>query len=208
MTETKIKSRNAIKGILFDFDGTLTQPGALDFPAIKQEMDCPKETPILEFIEMQAPDSRARLNKILETKEEQAAAESTPNRGAEELLLALLHRGIPMGIITRNSLISVSRSLEKFDDIKMKDFTAIITRENALPKPHPDGVYKAAGQMGLPASELMVVGDFRFDVMAGNAAGTYTVLLTNGGKSVMAPGDPVPDHVVNSLGEILEIISF
>ena len=28
-----------IKAVLFDFDGTLTQPGALDFPAIKRKLD-------------------------------------------------------------------------------------------------------------------------------------------------------------------------
>ena len=28
----KIRGQNPIKGVLFDFDGTLTYPGALDFP--------------------------------------------------------------------------------------------------------------------------------------------------------------------------------
>ena len=40
-----------IKGVLFDFDGTLTRPGALDFPAIKQELGCPADQAILEYLE-------------------------------------------------------------------------------------------------------------------------------------------------------------
>jgi len=28
-----------IKGVLFDFDGTLTLPGALDFPSIKERFE-------------------------------------------------------------------------------------------------------------------------------------------------------------------------
>ena len=60
--------------------------------------------------------------------------------------------------------------------------------------------------MGLLTSELMVVGDFRFDVMAGNRAGALTVLLTNKGKSSMAPEDREPDYVVDCLEDILEII--
>jgi phosphoglycolate phosphatase-like HAD superfamily hydrolase len=60
--------------------------------------------------------------------------------------------------------------------------------------------------MGLAASELMVVGDFRFDVMAGKAAGACTVLLTNGRPSVMTPGDPAPDYTVACLEEILQLV--
>jgi phosphoglycolate phosphatase-like HAD superfamily hydrolase len=81
-----------------------------------------------------------------------------------------------------------------------------MTRDDSLPKPHPDGVHKACERMGLAASELMVVGDFRFDVLAGKAAGACTVLLTNGRPSVMAPEDPEPDYTVTCLEEILQIV--
>jgi len=204
--EMKIRTQNRIKGILFDFDGTLTYPGALDFPAIKLEMGLPEDKPILEYLETQPPARQASLLKILESKEEQAAEQSTPNIGAEKCLSILKHKGIPFGIHTRNSLNSVCLAVEKFNNITLKDFSAVITRENSLPKPHPDGVHQAAKQMGISTSELMVVGDFRFDIMAGKAAGTLTVLLTNSPKSVMAPGDPTPDYTANYLEEILEII--
>ena len=39
------------KAVLFDFDGTLTAPGALDFRVIKKEIGCPQDMPVLEFIE-------------------------------------------------------------------------------------------------------------------------------------------------------------
>jgi len=41
-----------IKGVLFDLDGTLTYPGALDFPQFKYELGCPEEKPILEYLEI------------------------------------------------------------------------------------------------------------------------------------------------------------
>jgi hypothetical protein len=47
-----------IKGVLFDFDGTLTMPGALDFPAIKREMGCPPDFPILEYLETVPPSAK------------------------------------------------------------------------------------------------------------------------------------------------------
>ena len=195
-----------IKGVLFDFDGTLTLPGALDFPAIKREINCPPEIPILEYLETVPAELKPSLMQILESKEEKAAEESLPNVGAEECLLTLRDKGVLLGIITRNRLPSVRLALERFETVRFHDFSTVITRDDSLPKPHPDGVHKACERMGLAASELMVVGDFRFDVMAGKAAGAWTVLLTNGRPPVMAPGDPEPDLTVSCLEEILQFV--
>jgi len=195
-----------IKGILFDFDGTLTRPGALDFPAIKRELNCPPDIPILEYLETVPAELKPELMKILESEEEKAAEDSLPNVGAEECLLTLREKGVLLGIITRNSLPSVRLALERFESVRLHDFSTVITRDDSLPKPHPGGVHKACERMGLAASELMVVGDFRFDVIAGKAAGACTVLLTNGRSSVMAPGDPEPDHTVACLKEILQLL--
>jgi hydrogenase expression/formation protein HypE len=200
------KEDKRIKGVLFDFDGTLTYPGAIDFSAIKQELCCPPDMAILEYLETIPPGEQAPLMAILEAKENDAARASLPNMGAEKVLSALKEKGLPVGIITRNSMQSVCVALEKFSQTTVQDFAAVITREKSLPKPHPDGVYQAAERMGISPSELMVVGDFRFDVLAGKAAGAITVLLQNSDKSVMAAGDPQPDYTVNHLQEILAII--
>ena len=39
-----------LRAVLFDFDGTLTHPGALDFAAIKREVGCPPDQFVLEWI--------------------------------------------------------------------------------------------------------------------------------------------------------------
>ncbi|MBW2127514.1 MAG: HAD family hydrolase, partial [Deltaproteobacteria bacterium] len=154
-------TRNRIRGVLFDMDGTLTVPGALDFAAIKREIGCPPDIPILEYIESRPEWERPSLFAVLERHETEAAENSV------------------LGIITRNSLCSVEKVLRKFDGICKEDFSAIITRETALPKPHPQGVYMAAEKMGVHLQELLVVGDYRFDIMAGKAAGAKTALLIN-----------------------------
>jgi HAD superfamily hydrolase (TIGR01509 family) len=192
----------AIKGVLFDFDGTLTLPGALDFPAIKKAMGCPLDQLILEFVESQPPDQQAGLMEILEEREDIAARASLPNRGVEKCLRTLRKKQIPVGILTRNRLESVKKSLVQFKEVTIDDFDAIVTREMSLPKPHPDGVIKAAAEMGVSPEELLVVGDFRFDVIAGKRAGASTVLLTNGGESVMAPDDPQPDYTISRLEDL------
>ena len=195
-----------IKGVLFDFDGTLTFPDALDFPAIKRELGCPVDKPILEYIETQPPEHQAKLTKILEKKEEIAAEKSFPNKGSEKCLSVLKDKGIALGILTRNSLISVEKAMQKFKCIKIDDFAAIITREFSPPKPHPDGVLEAARQMGLMPDELLMVGDFRFDVIAGKRAGAPSVLLNNNGTTIMKPGDPEPGYTISHLEELFDII--
>ena len=164
------------------------------------------DEPILEYLETQPPDRRAELMKVLEEKEDMAAEASHPNEGAERCLSVLKNKDIALGILTRNSLSSVKKALEKFKGITVDDFAVIITRDFSLPKPHPSGVYHAARQMSVLPSELLVVGDFRFDVMAGKAAGARTALLTNSGRSGMAPGDPEPDYTLQHLDALLEIV--
>ncbi|RLB43231.1 MAG: hypothetical protein DRH12_03605 [Deltaproteobacteria bacterium] len=191
-----------IRGILFDLDGTLTVPGALDFPAIKQEMGCPPHIPILEYISSRPVSEQDRLYSILERHEAEAAEKSTPNEGAEQFLGALRDRGYKLGIITRNRMPSVEKALSKFRGVKKEDFCAIITRESALPKPHPDGVQKAAKLMGITPRQLLVVGDYRFDIIAGKAAGARTALLRNSG--LLEPElEPLADYKVNNLKELL-----
>ena len=196
-----------IRGVLFDFDGTLTRPGSLDFPAIKAELGCPLDQPILEFLATLPRDRRSALMKILDEMEDRAGDESRPNRGAEKCLSILQQKGFVIGILTRNSLSSVKKALVHFKGVSINDFSAIITRDAVpIPKPRPEGARKAAMQMGLLPSEILVVGDYRFDVMAGKAAGAYTALLTNGKGSVMKAGDPKPDYIVGSLAEIIYIL--
>jgi len=191
-----------IKGVLFDFDGTLTLPGALDFPAIKRVLGCPVEHPILEFIASQPPEHRHALLKALDEEEELAAGASLPNHGAETCVQILKGNRMPMGILTRNSLRSVQRALDQFETVRMEDFVVVVTRDMSLPKPHPHGVLEGARRMGLAPAEVAVVGDFRFDVISGKRAGAVAILLTNGGASVMAPDDPAPDYIIGHLDEL------
>jgi len=171
-----------IRGVLFDFDGTLTEPGTLDFPAIRRALGCPAARPILEFIQsLPAQEERDEALRILDSHEFRAAASSQPNRGAEDLLEFLRARGIRIGIVSRNSLPSILRALENFERIAASDFEVILSRDDPFaPKPSPDGIRAAAERMRAPVGQLLVVGDFIFDVEAGRSAGAITAYVTNG----------------------------
>jgi len=192
-----------LSGVLLDLDGTLTVPGALNFRAIKEEMGCPQDVPILEFIESRPRPQQRRLHEILERHEIEAAKKSVPNKGAERFLHVLLKKGYKLGIITRNRNHSVEIVLKKFNGIRKEDFSVIITRENSPPKPHPYGVEMAAKKMGLSPKELLVVGDYRFDIIAGKAAGAKTALLRNPPLSSGTGPQPLADYAINELMELL-----
>jgi phosphoglycolate phosphatase-like HAD superfamily hydrolase len=54
------------------------------------------------------------------------------------------------------------------------------------PSPHPGGLLKLAAAWNVPASEMVMVGDYRFDLDCGRAAGARTVLVN-------LPDNPWPE---------------
>lgn len=197
--------RNPILAVLFDFDGTLTHPGALNLSEIRQRIGCPSGKPILEFIaalpEKQAVRAMAKLDEF----ELEAAEHAVPNSGAEELLSYLHTKQIRMGIISRNTRASIERALRNFRQIRISDFQVVISRdENILPKPHPQGIFIAAERMKLMPEQVMIVGDYIFDIEAGKQAGALTVFLDN--DCPVFP-DLDCDFRIASLTQIKDIIS-
>ena len=198
MKDTPVRT---IRAILFDFDGTLTRPGSLDFQQLRQELASPVGAPILEYIQALPPDRRRRCLSVLHRFEMDGAARSRPNHGAEELIRELQARRLPLAVVSRNSRAAVVRALENFPSIGLSDFDVIISRDDdVLPKPHPDGIRLAAGKMGVGAGETLVVGDFHFDIDAGRRAGAPTVFLTNG--RMEPPETLSPDYVVENLAQV------
>jgi len=195
-----------IKGILFDFDGTLTVPGAINFLEIKALLGCPPEVPILEFIESLDNNEQQKAYSLLDRHEEKAARISFPAQGAEGVIRELKKKDLPLGIITRNSLNAVLLSLNNFDQVTADDFAIILTRDDGTPKPDPAGVVIAAHTMGIVTEELLLVGDFSLDIMAGHAAGARTVLIVHDTTRIIPP-HPEPDYRINHLRELLPIVS-
>lgn len=196
-----------IKAVLFDFDGTLTQPGALDFSIIKRELGCSPGQPVLEYIlAMPDPSERNTAMAALDRFDTDGAVDSKPNAGAEELIRYLKSLDIPLGVLTRNSMGAISKALENFADIDENDFDLIITRDTPLaPKPAPDGVLHAAEALGVAVEQMAFVGDYVFDIEAGNRAGAVTVLLA--GNPGGTTWDEKSDFEIARLSDLKAVIS-
>ncbi len=210
-----------LRAVLFDFDGTLTRPGALDFAAIKREVGCPPDRFVLEWIQaLPAGAARDAAADALERFELAAADASEPNDDAEELVRGLRAAGLAVGVLTRNGRAAVDRALRRFSSLTADDFDVLVTRDDGLaPKPAPDGVVHAARIMGAAPEETLMVGDYLLDMQAGRAAGSVTAFLVNGGDAATsvdgaapdAAGEAAPDaadcdFVVGRLGELDEVV--
>jgi len=196
-----------LQAVLFDFDGTLTRPGILDFAAIRQDIKCPVGTPLLEYIEaLPHGNEHTQAVSILESYEAHAAESSQPHNGAEEIVVFLSSLSLKLGIITRNSLKSVKMALEKFKQVSYSDFNVVITRDDkASPKPDPAGILLAARRMKVPVDRMLVVGDYVFDVEAGRRAGALTVFLDNG--TITQDHTPLADFTIKNLDELKGIVA-
>lgn len=195
-----------VRAVLFDFDGTLTRPGALDFVAFKVAIGCPPDSPVLEFLEtLPTGGKREAAADALERFEVAAAARSVPNSEAEQIVHELHRRGLKVGIVTRNCARSVARALENFNGIGGADFDLIVSRDCPVrPKPSADGILLAARTLGVAPQEVMMVGDYVFDVEAGQRAGAVTVFLDN--REHSAALRLQSDFTIGSLGELRPIL--
>ena len=195
-----------VKAVLFDFDGTLTVPGALDFIRIKQAIGCPADRPILEYIDtLKDPRHRREAMDKLVRFEIEGAGQSVPNPGAAETVLYLRSKGLRVGIITRNGRESILRALQNFNNLNAADFDLIITRDDPVrPKPNADGILLAAETFGVATGELLMVGDYIFDIQAGHQAGAVTVLLDN--RADPAPCMPPSDYTISGLADLKKIV--
>ena len=163
------------RAVIFDLDGTLTEP-LLDFDAMRAEIGLPPGLPILEQLAAGDDALRARGEVVLRRHERDAIERATLADGCLELLAALRARDVPAGILTRNTREVVEIFVRKFGFAR--SFAAHYTREDGPPKPAPEGVFRLCRDLGVAPAETLVVGDYKFDVIAGRRAGCRTALVT------------------------------
>lgn len=186
-----------VRGIIFDMDGTITKP-KVDFAAIEREIGA-KVGFIIDYAERSSPEERTRALSILERFEAQAAIESELNEGVLEMLEFLSKKKLKKAILTRNSRKSVDTVLRKHN----LHFEYIVSREDAKPKPAPDPIFLLSKKMEIHTDHLLMVGDYKYDIMCGKAAGTRTVLLR---YKEYVETEVTPDFEITSIREVIEIV--
>ncbi len=191
----------SIKAVIFDLDGTITQP-YFDFDAIREEIGLARDSgPVLESMEKMTAQERQEAERILHYHEDKAVAESQLNTGAEQTLSALRAAGIHIGVLTRNTRDNALTIARKHN----LRFDAVIGREDGPVKPDAFGVVQLCRQFGAEPEDTLVVGDYLFDLLCAKAAGAVAVLLANHNRA--GEFAEHADFCVENIGEILEIVA-
>ncbi|MFC1738799.1 HAD family hydrolase [Planctomycetota bacterium] len=190
----------SIKAVIFDLDGTLTEP-FFDFDAIRQEMGLDSDAgPVLEVMKSMEPGERKRAEEILHFHELRAVEESKLNPGAKKTLDSLRDAGIFIGVLTRNHR-SNAEAVARKHNLK---FDSIVDREDGPAKPDAFGVLKLCRQFGVLPEECLVVGDYLFDLLCARAAGAGAVLLMNHKRA-----DEFAEHAdfnIENVEQVLELV--
>ena len=164
------------RGWIFDLDGTLTV-AQHDFVAIRRELGIPADADILDYLGTLPLAERQELNGRLDAIELRLAQAVAPAPGAAQLIRELHQRDVRLGILTRNLRQVAMATLERIGVLDCFAPRAILGRDDAAPKPAPDGIQRLLADWQLAPTDAVMVGDFRFDLEAGRAAGCHTCLV-------------------------------
>ena len=184
--------------ILFDLDGTLID-SAPDLGAAADQMRIARGLPSLplqNYRHMAGAGARGMLGIAFDMRPEHPDFETYKEEffvnyerrmtvltrafdGVADMLRALHDRGLPWGIVTNKS--------SRFTDPLVRQMAlltpaSVVISGNTTPhaKPHPEPLLEAARRLRIDPRLCWYVGDDERDIVAGRAAGMYTLVATYG----------------------------
>jgi phosphoglycolate phosphatase len=216
-----------LKGIVFDFDGTLATLN-IDFRLMRQGvlemisgykipggLDGLKDLFVLEMIAAGAllisehepgreTEFTTKAHAYITRIEMDAAGRGSLIEGTRQMLQAMQARKIKTGVITRNCTAAVQAI---FPDIHI--FThAVITRDHTLQvKPHPGHLLTMLQKLEVEAGHAAMVGDHPMDMKTGKEAGAFSVGVLTGHTGREDLERAGADLVLDSAADILAVVS-
>lgn len=169
---------------VFDMDGTLTE-AVHDFALIRRVLEIPPEADILHHLASLPAEQAAAKHAWLLEHERELAQVAQPAPGAVALVRALQAAGCRLGMLTRNARALAQVTLQAIGLHDAFAWDDIVGRDEAAPKPAPDGLQYFANRWSVEGAALVMVGDHLNDLACGRAVGACTVLVNT-------PGDPWP----------------
>lgn len=129
-----------------------------------------------------------------------------PFEGVKETISQLRARGYRIGVVTSKSREMALRGLKLCLLDSLVD-AAICLEDTERHKPDPAPILAALDRFGLPPGNAAYIGDSRFDIIAGRAAGVRTVAALWGPYPRTALELENPDHMPESIVDLLEIFN-
>lgn len=224
----------AIRAVLFDLDNTLADRDAAflswarwfagdalnltDADAIEQavatliNLDANGYTPrdaFLRAVYEQFPQVRDDKDDAVAAFRAQLVSHLPPlDHGAITLLTALEEAGMPWGLVTNGSSDSQRRKITALG-LGDRANCVLISGEINVRKPDPAIFRVAAERLGVPEGEVLFVGDHPDnDIVGAAAVGMQTAWVCRGSVWPDQRVTIVPDHVVTSLHELVDVAAF
>lgn len=189
--------------VIFDMDGTLIEP-LLDFRAIRAELDIPADEGILEALTHRPTEERQWAHTRLMEHEVSAARQAKLLPGAEDIVSVVRSAGLKTALLTRNTREAANLVLANHPVLQ---FDLVVCREDGPAKPDAQAVLNICETLGITPARTLCVGDFHYDILAANAAGATSVLLTTlRDRPDFAEWSGEADYRIDRLDEMLSIL--
>ncbi|WP_198782184.1 HAD family hydrolase [Shewanella putrefaciens] len=161
-----------IRGVIFDLDGTLAHSNP-DFAGLRRELGISSGTDILAHVDsLSIGEAQAQALEIVHEYERQSSLNARWIDGARELIECLRAKSLPLAILTRNMPEAAKITIDKLGI----DIALVLTRYDAEPKPHPEGIHLICLQWQLAPADILYVGDYLFDLQTARNAGSHCAL--------------------------------
>ncbi len=195
-----IRKPAVVRGVIFDVDGTLLDSNGAHADAwvralaegghsIRYDQVRPligmggdKVLPILTGI---APDGASA--DLINERRKRYFLENlpllSPQPGARHLVQLIRNRGLAVSVASSATADELKQLLTAADVADLVGNVIVSSDDAEQSKPAPDIVAAALTRLGLPADQVVMIGDTPYDVEAAQALGVGTIALRCGGWS-------------------------
>ena len=207
-----------IRGIVFDFDGTIVDSMQMVFSALNDALkrrNLPTieiellgrmaGLPVIDIISSKSHITEAAAKEVEKdvfktyTSFCRTSCQLLPH--VESTLKTLKSKKIKLGLFTTTPTKPLMAVEKKFS---LKDyFDIMIAKEDAENKPNPEGLNKIVKEFGIRKDECLYVGDSPIDILTGKAAGIKTIAVTTGIATIKQLKEANPDWIIPNLEKLL-----
>lgn len=208
--------------LLFDLDGTLVDTAPDFYDVVNSLREEEGKVPLahqrireqvsnggialacITFdVERDHPDIQTFRQRVLDRYEIEIGQQATLFPGFPAVLTALKEQNIPWGIVT-NKPIKYTRLL--LERMSLNADCVICPEDVNISKPAPDGLFLAAQQLNIKASNCWYVGDHLRDMEAAHNAGMASIAATFGYiEPTDNPANWKADHIINHASELISL---
>ena len=208
-----------IKTILFDLDGTIVNtneliiasflhalegqtPGPFTREHIVPNMGRPLVEQMRHFSGREQVEDLVQAYREYNIRRHDELVEEFPY--VREVLGELHAAGIRMGVVTSKIRLTTQMGLKL---LKLDEYlNVIVTVEDVKePKPSPEGILQAMGELGAEPASTLMVGDSQYDILAAQRAGVKAagVAWTLKGEAFLQ--EYKPDYMLHDMRELIAL---